>query len=170
MKDKNFKLSLIGLIRLNLSRFDGYYKSKILKSLALALALIWEMPQNLLGFIFYLFLRKKIVGVYLIRNRYNFIVPDFSGGISLGIFTYSSTTWLVPHEYGHTRQSKVLGPLLLLLIGLPSLIWATTYVLGWNASDYDSFFIEGMATKLGNKVDNDFVEVVLFTTANLRNI
>lgn len=170
MMSKNIKLSLIDLIRLNLSRDDGYYKSKILKTLALALALIWEMPQNLLGFIFYLILRKKIVGVYLIRNRYNFIVSGFGGGISLGIFTYTNNTYLVPHEYGHTRQSKVLGPLLLLLIGLPSLIWATTFVLGWNSNNYDSFFIEGMATKLGNKMNTDFVEVVVFTTVILRKI
>jgi hypothetical protein len=40
--------------------------------------------------------------------------------IFIGTGNFGGTTTL--HETGHTRQSRLLGPLYLLLIGLPSLI------------------------------------------------
>ena len=48
-------------------------------------------------------------------------------GLSLGLFVFvprSSDDRLLAHEYGHTLQSLLLGPLYLLVIGLPSVIWA----------------------------------------------
>lgn len=57
----------------------------------------------------------------------------------------------VKHEYGHTIQSKYLGPLYLLVIGLPSIIWAgcfDSYREKHNKSYYD-FYTESWADKLG---------------------
>lgn len=35
--------------------------------------------------------------------------------------------YYIRHEYGHTRQSRRLGPVYLLIIGVPSIIWAGIY-------------------------------------------
>ena len=51
--------------------------------------------------------------------------------MSLGMFLFLQNDWnprsykrLLAHEYGHTFQSLLLGPLYLFVIGLPSFIWA----------------------------------------------
>ena len=57
------------------------------------------------------------------------------GAVSLGMFIfffrdYGNGEWkqkTVKHEYGHSIQSKILGPLFLLVIGLPSIIWAAAF-------------------------------------------
>jgi hypothetical protein len=48
-------------------------------------------------------------------------------GLSLGLFVFvprESESRLVVHEYGHTIESMILGPLYLPLVVLPSLVWA----------------------------------------------
>ena len=47
-------------------------------------------------------------------------------GLSLGpfIFVPIYRKQLRVHEYGHTIQSLLLGPLFLLVVGVPSVIWA----------------------------------------------
>ena len=48
-------------------------------------------------------------------------------GLSLGFFVFvpeGVPRSLVVHEYGHTMQSLLLGPLYLPLVVLPSLLWA----------------------------------------------
>lgn len=76
-----------------------------------------------------------------------------NGGISLGRYIILSdrngtkyNTWY--HERGHSIQSMYLGPLYLLVIGLPSLLWAA-----WGNEDrnrsYYSFYTERWADKLG---------------------
>jgi hypothetical protein len=49
------------------------------------------------------------------------------GAVSLGQFIfifsrYNDVGFIERHEYGHTIQSHLLGPLYLLVIGLPSII------------------------------------------------
>lgn len=83
--------------------------------------------------------------LFLINYRekhYSFhgaVVTEWRHGssVSLGMFLFVSTVYkkkpetgelygrLVVHEYGHTVQSLVLGPLYLLIIGLPSFLWAS---------------------------------------------
>lgn len=55
------------------------------------------------------------------------------GGVSLGIFIFinakkqgDSLHDTQIHEYGHTIQSAILGPLWLFVIALPSVIWCNT--------------------------------------------
>ena len=47
-------------------------------------------------------------------------------GLSLGGFLFlpESRPELLVHEYGHTVQSLLLGPLFLPVVGLPSIFWA----------------------------------------------
>ena len=61
------------------------------------------------------------------------------------------------HEYGHTLQSKKLGPLYLLVIGLPSLIWAGCFD-DWRAKHHKSyydFYTERWANKLSGVKEED---------------
>lgn len=59
---------------------------------------------------------------------------------------------LLVHEYGHTVQSLLLGPLYLPVIGLPSLLWAQLPVCRrkWRGKmSYFRFFTERSANRLG---------------------
>lgn len=111
---------------------------------------LWQLPQNLLG----LLLRLHYKGTKSKYKGVTFIVsPDMGGGLSLGstVFVHypyemAWKTWW--HEYGHTRQSLYLGPLYLLVIGIPSLIWADNW-RRWS-NDYYSFYTEKWADKLGD--------------------
>ena len=60
---------------------------------------------------------------------------------------------LLVHEYGHTIQSLVLGPLYLPIIGLPSVIWLNSARLARRRRErhlsYYAFFTERSANSLG---------------------
>lgn len=59
---------------------------------------------------------------------------------------------LLVHEYGHTVQSLLLGPLYLPVAGLPSALWANLPCCQriWRGDvSYFSFFIEKTANSLG---------------------
>lgn len=80
---------------------------------------IWQLPQNILGLllIFILGARKNELGVYTYTKNLDL-------GISLGnyIITWENPSQnVVKHEKGHQRQSIILGPLYLLIVGFPSL-------------------------------------------------
>lgn len=85
---------------------------------------IWQLPQNLVGLLFLLFAKgeKK----HQLGNIRFYYLPTFPGGITLGeyILLSSREKWHIRHEFGHVLQSRILGPLYLLVIGLPSLIHA----------------------------------------------
>ena len=76
------------------------------------------------------------------------------GGISLGDtitlpHSYYYTTLF--HEKGHCLQSMLLGWFYLLIIGLPSILWASWHTLTKSKRDYNSFFTERWANKLADK-------------------
>lgn len=116
-----------------------------------ALKYLWMLPQNLLG----LLLRAIYKGND--SNYESAIVRrsiKMKGGISLGkyiIVNQLTTKKTIMHEYGHCRQSLYLGWLYLLIIGLPSLIWAWMYgtVVKPTINGYYRFFTEKWADKLG---------------------
>ena len=66
---------------------------------------------------------------------------------------------LFVHEYGHTVQSLILGPLYLIVIGMPSTLWGFLPNLHKKRKDeqisYFSFFTEGWANRLGEKVTGE---------------
>ena len=63
---------------------------------------------------------------------------------------------LLVHEYGHTIQSLILGPLFLPVIGIPSLLWAgLPYCKKKRAEkqiSYFSFYTESWANLLGGRI------------------
>ena len=87
---------------------------------------LWQLPQVLLALIL----------IKLFKLNYNTTinnVPIYSGnifwGVSLGMYILLGDVYYdkargdpcaPDHEYGHTRQSLYLGPLYLLVIGIPS--------------------------------------------------
>ena len=65
---------------------------------------------------------------------------------------------LLVHEYGHTVQSLLLGPLYLPLAGLPSALWAHLPCCQrkWRGEvSYFSFFTERNANFLGEKITKE---------------
>ncbi len=60
---------------------------------------------------------------------------------------------ILRHEYGHSIQSMIFGPLYLLLIGLPSIMWCRVPAIGrsWRSGrrSYYSFVTERSADRLG---------------------
>lgn len=96
---------------------------------------IWQLPQNLVGLIVKLVNLKKITYEYsncTLDLNIAYIKPLFDSAVSLGRFiladdriknrSQKEKERCISHEIGHTYQSKYLGPLYLIVIGLPSLI------------------------------------------------
>ena len=60
---------------------------------------------------------------------------------------------VIKHECGHVKQSKILGPLYLLVIGIPSILhaWLNKYIRmlleEWRAYNYYHFYTEKWANK-----------------------
>lgn len=63
---------------------------------------------------------------------------------------------LLVHEYGHTIQSLILGPLYLILIGIPSTLWGFLPSLHQKRKreglSYFSFYTEKWANYLGETI------------------
>ncbi|MBI38096.1 MAG: hypothetical protein CMF59_00735 [Leptospiraceae bacterium] len=89
----------------------------------------WALPQSLLGLIYSLIslvagARIASVPGHCCIVAENPLMPDYSG-ISLGPFLLGGAgfrSWV--HEYGHTYQSRILGPFYLIVIGVPSFLSA----------------------------------------------
>lgn len=147
---------------------------KILKYfLYLLVQSTWGIVQSLLGLLVFLF---------HLKNKHYFyhgaIVTEWEGksSVSLGIFVFVTNEpyfynklkdsyqkeelkeMLLVHEYGHTVQSLILGPLYLFLMGIPSTLWgflSCCYKLRKEKGvSYFSFFTEKWANCLGERVLN----------------
>ena len=76
---------------------------------------LWQLPQHIIGFILTRFC-KPVSVIYVWR---------FKSAVSLGKYIimnrrYTYKTW--QHEHGHSKQSIILGPLYLVVIGIPSIL------------------------------------------------
>ena len=108
---------------------------------------IHQLPQNLVGAVLRL-IHKGTDTEYndaLVRRS-----QTMQGGISLGRYIivnrYASRKTIM-HEYGHCRQSQMLGPLYLLVVGLPSILHAG--FCRCKRHSYYDFPTEKWADKLG---------------------
>lgn len=114
-------------------------------------SLFWQFPQILIGCLI-----RIIAGGKLLRRIGHVRVFSWGlySGLSLGWFCFvpeGADSYMIAHEYGHTRQSLLLGPFYLLVIGLPSFLWAVFWkILG--ADDYFSFYTERWAERLGERL------------------
>ena len=127
-----------------------------------ALLLIWELPQNIAG-AFYFIIHGVFAKTFIIDDGDSFEMysDKQKGAVSLGVFRvykaeyYKSSAYYVKlsrkHEKGHRQQSKWLGPFYLIVIGIPSIIWATLHSFCKPISkiDYYWFYTEKWADKIG---------------------
>lgn len=101
---------------------------------------IWQLPQNILGLCLLLFYSTEKT-YHKLNGRIFYFTPEMSSGISLGNYIImKKEDWGVGmcHEYGHSIDSRRLGPLYLILIGLPSLlgnIYDRIFHKNWKYSD-----------------------------------
>lgn len=124
----------------------------------------WQLPQNLLGLLLVAIYKPQ--RLHTLENGIKIYYSNkMSGGISLGNYCIVNTIHYrkelsesikrdtVKHEaIGHTKQSKMFGPLYLIVIGLPSIIWAGLYgtIIKTSKNGYYKFYTEKWADKLAN--------------------
>jgi hypothetical protein len=99
------------------------------KTLLWLLAFTWELPQTLVALFFMLFCRTEAIpgNSRIWRVHFN----KFLTCASLGEFIFFAERYMglpswyetVRHETGHSIQSRIFGPLYLILIALPSCFW-----------------------------------------------
>lgn len=117
-----------------------------------AVQFTWGLPQTFCGLIVFLVSRGK-------AGRYRLAVHkawEKEEGLSLGLFIFTpagAPKRILDHEYGHSLQSLILGPLYLPLVGFPSLIWCKNKKLIQYRKnkriDYFGFYTERTADALG---------------------
>lgn len=134
----------------------------------------WGIFQSLLGMIIFL--------VHIGDRHYFYhgaVITEWNdkSSVSLGMFVFVTkepyfydklkdkytkeelSKRLLVHEYGHTIQSLILGPLYLIIMGIPSTLWGFLPYLNKKREDekisYFSFFTEAWANILGEKVTGE---------------
>lgn len=122
----------------------------------------WGLSVNLVGGIVFLICTRILHRRYQ-RFGYAYItyLPWNAGGLSLGLFIFMKDNhpkkrWTYNtriHEYGHTWQCLVLGPLYWLVVAIPSAFWCNVldgYRRKKNYSYY-KLYCEGWANLWGQK-------------------
>ncbi|MBX2895773.1 MAG: hypothetical protein KF763_10045 [Cyclobacteriaceae bacterium] len=138
-------------------------KTKAGNALQMASRLTWQLPQQLLGVLYVETANlvgmvesvSSLKGALLVRTKRG-------GGLTLGNIITSSSAFIDSHEWGHTVQSSILGPLYLPLIGIPSFIRAsgiqTIQFFGglkyFTEDDYYRFYTESSANWLRDRFFN----------------
>lgn len=130
----------------------------------------WGVLQNIVGaVIFLLFIKNKH---YFWRGAIVTVWNSKTASLGMGMFIFirkpcrgeapdsftgqNDFDRTLVHEYGHTVQSIILGPLFLPIIALPSLIWCgLPFFIRYrkkNSVSYYSFYPEKWANYLGEKI------------------
>jgi hypothetical protein len=134
----------------------------------------WGHAQTMLGFCIYLWYFKSRHSYY--RGVVRTVWPS-AAGLSLGMFIFTPREpspednslgaqtdreyceRVAVHEYGHTIQALLLGPLYLLVIGIPSVCWAglpkCQKIRREKHIPYTRFYCEKWASHWGEKVTKD---------------
>jgi len=122
----------------------------------------WGFVQTLLGFILFLIFIRCPHSIYrgCIDTQWN-----SGSGLSLGLFIftpsekYSHSQAFRVHEYGHTIQSLILGPLYLIVVGIISFTWANLpyfkKMRRARSIRYTACFVESWASRIGEKVTGE---------------
>lgn len=138
-------------------------KHPVTRVLYWIIQLTWGILQNALGFLLWLLL--TIIDPKRKRGMYNGAIVSywkkpFSMGLGMFIFygheNAPDAKEVFVHEYGHTVQSVLLGPLFVFVIGIPSLVWAfTPRFQKWRDEGrytYMDFYPESWANKWGEAI------------------
>ena len=118
---------------------------------------LWQFPQNMLALCIEGILCQTAYRAYREgKAGGNTIIVNITlpSAMSLGDYLFvnpMSSQKSIQHECGHSKQSDILGPLYLIVIGIPSLLHNIVHCLcskigiKWN---YYSFYTESWANKL----------------------
>lgn len=114
----------------------------------------WGLLTSLIGLLISLVL--IIIGYKPVKYHgcWYFKIGKNYGGFSIGTTCVVCDTYseLLCHEYGHTYQNAILGPLWIFLVGIPSVIryWIRSYKK--DNSLYDSIWFEANASYIGQMI------------------
>lgn len=126
-----------------------------------ALLWAWQLPQNLLGLVlFWWYRRDTAYGEGMFRGVRVLYSERMRGGLSLGGYVIvpfglfhnalaAESIDTIAHEWGHTRQSLLLGWLYLPLVGFQSLAHVALHRGVCGKADYHHFWTERWADRLG---------------------
>ena len=124
------------------------------------LACTWGIIMTLLGLIITVVLGiAKLFKANITFKKYGFIYgikvgPDYWGGFDTGLMyirDQKSADGLDAHEFGHTFQNCILGPLFPFIVAIPSACrwWARTLFPKKNWKAYVSAWFEDAASQCG---------------------
>ena len=144
-----------------------------MKILYILIQCTWGIVQTLLGFIVFLL---NIKSKHYFYHGAVITETKSQSSVSLGMFVFVTSNPLLDkreinkipdeemydrllvHEYGHTIQSLIFGPLYLIVMGIPSTLWGFLPCYQKKRADgvsYFSFFTERFANYLGEKVTKE---------------
>lgn len=136
---------------------------KTVKFLILPMLFIWEFPQNMLGLLVFVIMKNRQKIIRTENDNHRLFIETRNTGVSLGMFIlWTPEGNRFPHlkndcrmhEFGHSKQSAMLGPMYLLVVGIPSVArvfyrkwYYKKYGISWK--NYYSAFPENWADNLG---------------------
>ena len=131
----------------------------IIKYIRNLILFIWQLPQHIVALIYfgYLVMMCKDLGVDSRYKQATVIPCIMRGAVTLGNYVFvglnSEYRKTVKHELGHTIQSKILGPLYLIVIGIPSITYCGLRRLfpSLRKKNYYDFYTEKTANYLSEK-------------------
>ena len=131
----------------------------IMKYISNLILFIWQLPQHLLAILYigYLVMMSKDLGIDSRYKQAIVIACIMRGAVTLGNYVFvglnSEYRKTVKHELGHTIQSKILGPLYLIIIGIPSITYCGLRRLfpSLRKKNYYNFYTEKWANNLSEK-------------------
>lgn len=131
----------------------------IMKYIRNLILFIWQLPQHIVALIYfgYLVMMCKDLGIDS-RYKQAIVIPCIMrGAVTLGNYVFvglnSEYKETVKHELGHTIQSKILGPLYLIIIGIPSITYCGLRRMfpSLRKKNYYDFYTEKWANNLSEK-------------------
>ena len=135
---------------------------KIKSSFIVVVLYLWQLPQHLLALLLWVLLRLsgRVVWVEEAAKPLYITIKVKTWGVSLGWYIFLDEAYGEKarlHEQGHSRQSQYLGPLYLLVVGIPSAVfnnlWDRWFHKNWTNQKritwYYNRFPEHWADKLG---------------------
>ena len=131
----------------------------IMKYIRNLILFIWQLPQHIVAIIYfgYLVMMCKDLGVDSRYKQATVIPCIMRGAVTLGNYVFvglnSEYKETVKHELGHTIQSKILGPLYLIIIGIPSITYCGLRRIfpSLRKKNYYNFYTEKWANNLSEK-------------------
>ena len=131
----------------------------IMKYIRNLILFIWQLPQHIVALIYfgYLVMMCKDLGVDSRYKQATVIPCIMRGAVTLGNYVFvglnSEYRKTVKHELGHTIQSKILGPLYLIVIGIPSITYCGLRRIfpSLRKKNYYDFYTEKWANNLSEK-------------------